>query len=86
MAVDPAIIAGSLSAAGSVISMLGKLIDTPDPAVVLADMRAELAKMQAALGPGGAVERALAVSNTELDAAIEAERKRQLGNTDTSQP
>ncbi len=78
MSVDPiTVVAGVMSGLGAVADLAGKLLIVPDPAVVLTEMRERLAKMQAQLGEGGAVEKALVAHNATLDEAIKAEKRRQ---------
>lgn len=76
----PETIAAIVAAGGSLISLAAKFITAPDPAQVLVEMRSELAKMQAAIGPGGSLERDLAAHNKALDDAIEAEKAKQGGH------
>ena len=69
---SPELITAIVSAGGTLIALAAKFISAPDPQAVLLEMRAELAKMQTALGAGGAIEQALAANNAKLDAAIAA--------------
>lgn len=77
---DPATIAAIVAAGGSLVSVIAKMIQAPDPAAVLQEMRDELAKLQAAIGPGGTLEQAIAANNAALDDAIAAEEKAQAPN------
>ena len=71
---DPATIAAIVAAGGSLVSVIAKMIQAPDPAAVLQEMRDELAKLQAAIGPGGTLEQMIAANNAALDDAIAAEK------------
>lgn len=71
------VIAAIVAAGANLVGMAVKFFSAPDPQKALDDMRAELAKMQAALGQGGDLEKALAKSNDALDQAIAAEKLRQ---------
>ncbi len=80
---SPELITAIVSAGGTLIALAAKFISSPDPVAVLAEMRAELAKMQAALGEGGTMELALAAHNATLDAAIAAEKAKQAAPNPT---
>ncbi len=74
---SPEVIASLVTAGSSLVSMVVGFVKAPDPAAALVEMRAELAKLEAALGAGGTVEQGLAAHNVALDAAIAAEKAKQ---------
>lgn len=80
---NPALIAGIVEGFGALAGMAAKLISAPDPAAVLADMRAELEKMHGKIGPGGTLDQTIAANNAALDAAIAAEEAKQAAPNPT---
>ncbi len=72
---DPATIAAIVAAGGSLVGLVAKMIQTPDQAAVLQEMRDDLAKLQAAIGPGGTLEQMIAANDKALDDAIAAEKE-----------
>jgi hypothetical protein len=79
----PEVIAAIVAAGANLVGMAVKFFASPDPQKALDDMRAELGKMQAAIGPGGDLEKALAKANDALDQAIAAEKARQASPNPT---
>ena len=70
---DPTLLSGLASAAGGIVEGVIQLIQgAQNPAQVLQQMQANLAAMQAALGPGGTLDQTIAANNAKLDAAIAA--------------
>jgi uncharacterized iron-regulated protein len=74
---DPVTIAAIVSGGEAIAALIQKLVAArdDDAAAVLADLKVELAKMNASLEEGGAVDQAFAADDAKLQAAIDAADK-----------